>query len=72
MKITLNDFESNGGAKPEPQQNLVIFRQNDDLSKKMTEHEFSELKIGLKLFLNSDNQESLRKALENGKLLVIN
>lgn len=67
MKITINDYQLNSLIKKEPKQQLVITRSNDDLSKKMSEHELSDLKIGLKLFLNSDDQDNLKEALENGK-----
>lgn len=67
MRITLKDYESTGLNQTQAKQQLIISRSNDDLGKKMSEHDTSELKIGLKLFLNSDNEENLKEALENGK-----
>lgn len=50
--------------KPDPF--LVVSRQHDDLVSKMSEHELADLKIGLKIFVNSDNEQYLIEALDKG------
>lgn len=70
MKITMNDYQVNGITSTKVSHELNISRSNDDLSKKMSEHELSELKIGLKLFLNCDDQDNVKDALDNGLLII--
>lgn len=70
INITLKDFQNGRNGKPleEP---LSITRSNDDLTSKLAEYEFTNLKIGLKIFLNSDNTEYLIESLEKGKIYFI-
>lgn len=46
---------------------LVISRHNDNL--KISEHELADLKIGFKVFLNSDDPDSLTEAIQKGNKL---
>lgn len=64
VKITLTEYQSNGYSPDDVEYN--IRRKGDDLASKMSEHELTDLKIGIKLFLNTDKvaflHESLKKA----------
>lgn len=41
-------------------------RKHDDLISKISEQELSDLKIGLKIFINSDSEVYLKEALDKG------
>lgn len=45
---------------------MLINRRNDDLVEKLTLYERSDLKIGIKLFINSDNEYYLSEAVTQG------
>ncbi|KAF2883563.1 hypothetical protein ILUMI_22627 [Ignelater luminosus] len=64
LNITIKDFQNGGNLQSHVEQPLVITRRHDDLSNKMAEHEIGDLKIGLKVFIGSDNEQYLIEALE--------
>ncbi|KAI4467678.1 glutamate cysteine ligase regulatory subunit [Holotrichia oblita] len=64
INITLKDFKNLERTDFKPDPYLVISRQHDDLTSKMSEHELADLKIGLKVFVNSDNEVYLTEALD--------
>lgn len=66
LNITIKDFQNGGNLQSHVEQPLVITRRHDDLSNKMAEHEIGDLKIGLKIFVGSDNEQYLIEALEKG------
>lgn len=67
INITLKDFKNSERIDSEPDEPLIVSRQHDDLISKISEHELSDLKIGLKIFINSDSEEYLREAIDKGK-----
>lgn len=66
IRITINEFLNCGGVQAEPGQPLEILRQNDDSADKIAEYDPNELKIGFKIFLNSDEEEFVTAALDKG------
>ncbi|KRT81170.1 hypothetical protein AMK59_5624 [Oryctes borbonicus] len=66
INITLKDFKNSERIDSEPNHPLIISRQHDDLVTKISEQELSDLKIGLKIFVNSDDEEYLKEALDKG------
>lgn len=71
IKITIKDINSDNSFQNQPDHLIVVSRQNDDLSTKIQEYEITELKIGVKIFLNSENQVLSLQAIEQGKILTI-
>lgn len=69
IKITIKDVQTDNSVQNQADQLVVVNRQNDDLSTKIQEHDLTDLKIGVKIFLNSENQELALQALEQGKYL---
>ncbi|XP_022907351.1 glutamate--cysteine ligase regulatory subunit [Onthophagus taurus] len=63
MNITIKDFQNNG-ENLELVDPFVIYRQHDDLTAKISDNEISELKIGLKVFLTSDDKQYVVDALD--------
>nr|CAI5829203.1 unnamed protein product [Callosobruchus analis] len=62
IKCTLKDVQ---GALDNQLDNVVVVsRQNDDLVQRIKENDLSELKIGIKIFLSGDDQESLKEAID--------
>lgn len=70
INITIKDYQ-NGGNVQKQEEPVLITRKHDDLSSKLAEYELSNLKIGLKVFLNSDDQEHLTESLEKGKHFTV-
>lgn len=66
INITVKEFKSNNVAPTENGNKLVIHRTSDDLKTKMNEQSLADLKIGLKIFLNSDNNDLIHEAIEEG------
>ncbi|CAH0550773.1 unnamed protein product [Brassicogethes aeneus] len=64
INITIKEFQNGSPLKPQPDHLLVITRPNDDLLIKMAEHDSSELKIGLKIFVTNNNQQLVIQAIE--------
>lgn len=56
LKATLTDQVQKDG---------IIQRRNDDLLTKITEHKREEIKIGAKLFLNSNNVDHVSEAIDH-------
>lgn len=67
ISITLKDFQ-NGGNTQRLEEPVFITRKHDDLKSKLEEYEFTNLKIGLKIFLSSDEQDYLMEALDKGEV----
>lgn len=67
IKITIKDIQSDGAIQNQPDHLIVLSRQSDDLAVKLREHDISDLKIGVKIFLNHENQELSLQAIENGE-----
>lgn len=65
INITIRQFTNGAALPPEPDQKLQVSRPNDDLQTKMLENDLNDLKIGLKIFLNSDNKSLLNEAVDN-------
>lgn len=65
INFTIKNCQSNG-ALQDQSDNFIISRSSD-LTTKIQEYDLSELKIGLKVFLNSDDQESSMQAIRKGK-----
>ncbi|CAH1958553.1 unnamed protein product [Acanthoscelides obtectus] len=62
INCTLKDVQ---GALDNHLDNVVVIsRQNDDLVQRIKENDVSELKIGIKIFLNGDDQVSLKEAID--------
>ncbi|XP_072385850.1 glutamate--cysteine ligase regulatory subunit-like [Diabrotica undecimpunctata] len=71
INFTLKEFGNNGSLQLQPDQQVVISRPQDNL--KISEHELSDLKIGFKVFLNTDDQVLLTEAIEKAlSLLKVN
>nr|CAI5829202.1 unnamed protein product [Callosobruchus analis] len=69
IKCTLKDVQ---GALDNQLDNVVVVsRQNDDLVQRIKENDLSELKIGIKIFLSGDDQESLKEAIDKGMLKLL-
>lgn len=66
INITLKDFAKSERIDSEPDQPLIVSRQHDDLIAKISEQDLSDLKIGLKIFINSDSEEYLKEAIDKG------
>lgn len=66
INITIKDFQNGSALDPQPDHLRVINRNADDLVSKVNEHELSELKIGLKIFLNNDDQNLVQEAIQKG------
>lgn len=66
INFAIKDSQSNSALQGQSD-NIIISRNNDDLATKLQEHDLSDLKIGLKIFLNDDNQESSIQAIRKGK-----
>ncbi|XP_050506314.1 uncharacterized protein LOC126884433 [Diabrotica virgifera virgifera] len=64
INFTLKEFGNNGSLQLQPDQQVVISRPQDNL--KISEHELFDLKIGFKVFLNTDDQVLLTEAIEKG------
>lgn len=62
IKITLNEWQ---GSADENSEHLTIQRYHDDLLDKMAAQERQDLKIGIKLFVNSDSEKVLNDAILN-------
>lgn len=67
INITIKDYQNGSALDPQSDHPLVINRNSDDLVSKINEHELSELKIGLKIFLNNGDQNLVQEAVEKGK-----
>lgn len=63
LNITIKEFQ-NGKVPSQPDQPLIISRPNDDLALKIAEHENSELKFGIKIFLTSGDPSLLIDSIE--------
>ncbi|XP_018564549.1 glutamate--cysteine ligase regulatory subunit [Anoplophora glabripennis] len=70
INITIKDFQNGSALDPQPDHLLVINRNADDLTSKVNEHELSELKIGLKIFVNNDDQNLVQEAIEKAFLTI--
>ncbi|VEN60270.1 unnamed protein product, partial [Callosobruchus maculatus] len=68
IKCTLKDVH--GALDNQLDNGVVVSRQNDDLVQRIKENDLSELKIGIKIFLNGDDQESLKEAIDKGMLTL--
>lgn len=68
MNITLKDFQNDGNVDSDLKQSITISRQHEDLANKIAEHDITDLKIGLKIFLQNDDQQCLSEALDKGKV----
>lgn len=49
----------------------MINRRHDDLTDKITLVDRADLKIGIKLFINTNNEKNLNEAINQGKKNVI-
>ncbi|KAG5867025.1 hypothetical protein JTB14_037112 [Gonioctena quinquepunctata] len=68
VNCTIKEFQTSGDSQAQSDHMLVVNRQNDNL--KINEHERSDLKIGFKLFLNNENQESFTEAIQKAFLIL--
>lgn len=66
LTITLASHQ-NGTNTPAADRVVKVTRCQDDLTNKMAEHEIADLKIGLKIFLKSVDENLLLEALSQGK-----
>jgi len=64
LNITLKDFQNGGNLQNHTQQSTTITRRHDDTASKIAEHEISELKIGLKIFIENDEEQYLTEAID--------
>lgn len=64
LNITLKDFQNDGNVDSDLKQSITISRQHEDLANKIAEHDITDLKIGLKIFLQNDDQQCLSEALD--------
>ncbi|XP_074027384.1 glutamate-cysteine ligase modifier subunit isoform X2 [Leptinotarsa decemlineata] len=69
VNCTIKEFQTSDTSQPQSDHLLIVNRQNDNL--KISEHELSDLKIGFKVFLNNDNQESFTEAIQKA-LMILN
>lgn len=67
INFTIKDYQTSNGLPSQNDHVALVARQNDDLLTKLKEHDMSELKIGFKIFLNCDDNDSLYEAIEKGK-----
>lgn len=63
IKITLNKWQDS--KEHARGQTLEISRRHDDLVDKMAAHERADLKVGIKLFVNSDSEKAVNEAIFN-------
>lgn len=68
ISFTLKEFQDNGVLQTQSDHLLVISRHNDNL--KISEHELADLKIGFKVFLNSDDPDSLTEAIQKALIVL--
>lgn len=66
IKYTLKEYTKNGNAVEQADHYKVIARSEDEIQTKIQENRLEDLKVGLKVFLTSDNEVLLKEALEIG------
>lgn len=64
INFTIKDSQTNGALQG--QSDNIIISRSSDFATKIQEYDLSELKIGLKVFLNSDDQEASIQAIRKG------
>lgn len=64
IKYTLKEYTKNGNAVEQADHYKVIARSEDEIQTKIQENRLEDLKVGLKVFLTSDNEVLLKEALE--------
>lgn len=62
----MKDFE-NGGKENKLDGAILISRKHDDTQNKLEEYEQNDLKIGLKVFVNKDDEFYPLESVEKGK-----
>ncbi|KAJ8955822.1 hypothetical protein NQ318_005365 [Aromia moschata] len=70
LNITLKGFQNGTALTVSPNHPLVVSRGHDDLLAKINEHDHSELKIGIKIFINNDNQKLVQEAIEKAFVIL--
>lgn len=61
IKYTLKEYTKNGNSHSD---HAKFISRPDDIQAKIQENDLDDLKIGLKVFLTSGNEENLKEALE--------
>ncbi|XP_018325206.1 glutamate--cysteine ligase regulatory subunit [Agrilus planipennis] len=62
LTTTLNEYKNGGPLKSSD--SIIIRRKNDDTPLKLSSEDVSKCKIGLKLFLDSDEPSRIKEAIE--------
>ncbi|XP_044263178.1 glutamate--cysteine ligase regulatory subunit [Tribolium madens] len=65
INITVKEYK-NSNATPVQNGKVLINRPSDDLKAKLNEQSLSDLKIGFKIFINSDSKALIQEAIEEG------
>lgn len=68
INFTLKEFQGYASVNSQLDQSVVVSRHNSNL--KISEYELEDLKIGFKVFLNSDNQTLLSEAIVKALTLL--
>ncbi|KAF5298697.1 hypothetical protein FQA39_LY11707 [Lamprigera yunnana] len=73
LNITLKDFQNLNKTDTVKENQIIVTRPYEDLASKIAENDLSELKIGIKIFIEINKEQQLSNALdESFKVLNIN
>lgn len=64
LNITLNDFQNSNQINEIKDRQVTVTRPYEDLASKINENDINELKIGLKIFVESDKEQRVSEALD--------